>query len=81
MANNNFWDTFSSIDLGTVGNIVTLINPVAGGVIKTIDLIVDSNNESISNESVMNVVEAMGKSKGNTLDSKKYEAIKKILEG
>ena len=74
----NLWD---SINFNMVGNVVTTFNPVAGLVIKGIGMIVDSDNESITNDSVVNVVEAMSKSKGNTLDSQKVEAIKKILEG
>lgn len=77
----NFWDIFDNIDLKTVGKVVSMANPMAGGVIATIGLIVDSKNESISNDSVIKTIKAMEPSKGNSLNSEKIAQIEAILRG
>lgn len=76
----NFWETITD-NLDTIGNVVTIINPVAGVVVKSIDAIVNSENESISDNSVMNVIESMSHSRANSLDQDKLKAIEAILRG
>ncbi len=68
----SFWDIVKN-SLGAIGTVVTMVNPMAGAVIKITDAIVNSENESISNESVIKVLESMAKSKGNNLDMGQVE--------
>ncbi len=69
-----------NIDLGTIGNIITLVNPVAGLVVKSIDAIANSENETISNESVVKVLNSMSKSKGNTADDELLFIVSQYLD-
>lgn len=73
------FDFLKKIDLETVGNVITLVNPVAGIVVKSIDAIVNSDNETISNDSVVKVVESLSKSKGNNVDEELVTLVKTYL--
>lgn len=74
------FDFLKNLDLETIGNVITVFNPVAGIVVKSIDAVVNSDNESISNDSVIKVVESMSKSKGNDADTELVDLIALYLE-
>ncbi|RLA83623.1 MAG: hypothetical protein DRG78_03815 [Epsilonproteobacteria bacterium] len=74
---NSFLD---SIDFDMIGNLVTTVNPVAGMVIKGINAIVKSDNESISNSSTIDILESLSKSTDNNVDDKLICIVKAYLE-
>jgi len=74
----SFWDTITD-NLETIGNVITLVNPVAGLVVKSIDKIVNSKNESISNDSTIKVLESISKSTGNNVDDELIALVKTHL--
>ncbi len=74
------FEFLKNIDLKTVGNVITMINPVAGIVVKSIDVIVNSDNQNISNESVVTILESLSKSKGNEIDEQFIRIAKNYLE-
>ncbi len=73
------FDFLKKIDFNAIGNVITLINPVAGLVVKSIDAIVNSDNETISNESVIKVVKSLSNSKGNNADSELVSIVSEYL--
>ena len=75
----SFWDTITD-NLETIGNVITLVNPVAGLVVKSIDKIVNSENEKISNGSTIKILESISKSTGNDVDDELIALVKNHLE-
>ena len=73
-------DFFESIDFKMVSNVVTTINPVAGLLVKGVDAIVNSENENISDNSIVTVLEAMAKSSKNKADDKLICLVKAYLK-
>jgi len=71
---------FKNINFEIVGNVITSINPVAGLVVKSIDTIVKSKNEHISNESTIKILESLSKSTKNDVDDKVICMVKTYLE-
>ncbi len=74
------FEFLKKLDLEAIGSVITLVNPVAGIVVKSIDAIVSSQNETVSNESVVRVLESMSKSKGNDLDISTVNALAETLK-
>jgi hypothetical protein len=74
----SFWDMFTD-NLGSIGSVITLVNPVAGLVVKSIDAIVNSENEKISNDSTIKVLESISKSTGNDVDDVLINIVKTHL--
>jgi len=74
----SFWDTITD-NLETIGNVITLVNPVAGLVVKSIDKIVNSENEKISNGSTIKILESISKSTGNDVDDELIALVKAHL--
>lgn len=65
------------IDIFTT--VATTVNPMAGLVISGIQAVVQKKDDGISNESVIGVLQAMGTSTWNNLDSDKIKRITEIL--
>jgi len=75
----SFWDSIVD-NLDSIGNLITIVNPVAGLVVKSIDKIVNSKNETISNDSTIKVLESISKSTGNDVDDELIALVKNHLE-
>ena len=73
-------DFFKNIDFQMVGDLITSVNPVAGLVVKSIDTIVSSKNESISNDSTIKILEHLSRSTKNDVDDKLICIVKSYLE-
>jgi hypothetical protein len=71
---------FEDIDFQLVGNVITTVNPVAGLVIKGLDTIVNSDNETVSNDSTIKILETLSKSTDNNVDDKLICMVKTYLE-
>lgn len=74
------FEFLKNIDLKSVGNVITLVNPVAGIVVKTIDVIVNSDNQSISNQSTIKVLQSISKSTKNNVDDELINIVKLYLD-
>jgi len=74
------FDFLEKLDLKSIGKVISLINPVAGIVIQSIDAIVKSENESISNDSTVKVLESISKSTGNNVDNELIAIVKAHLD-
>jgi hypothetical protein len=73
-----FWDILSD-NLDTIGTFVSMVNPVAGAVVKITDAIVNSENETISNDSVSKVLHSMSQSNGNGVDKELLNIVDNYL--
>jgi hypothetical protein len=73
-------DFFKNIDFQMVGNAITTINPVAGLVVKSIDAIVNSSNENVSDKSVLNILQSISNDTTNKVDDKLICMVKSYLE-
>jgi len=74
------FDFLEKLDLKSIGKVISLINPVAGIVIQSIDAIVKSENESISNDSTVKVLESISRSTGNNVDDELLAIVKAHLD-
>jgi len=54
-------------------------NPIAGGVIGLIDMVVEKKADGVSNNSVMKMLESTAKSTWNNLDDDKLSRIRDII--
>lgn len=68
-----------SMGIDIVKTVATTINPVAGLVVSSIQAVVQKKDDGISNESVIGVLQAMGASTWNNLDSDKIKRMTEIL--
>jgi len=75
----SFFDSIVD-NLGAIGSVITLVNPVAGLVIKSIDAVVNSENESVSNDSTIKILESISKSNGNNVDNELIDIVKSHLQ-
>lgn len=68
-----------NMGLDILSTVAKTVNPVAGLVVSGIQAIVEKQDDGISNDSVITVLEEMGKSTWNNLTPNKIEQIQLIL--